>query len=192
VELRDSCRVFSSSGITSGESGEKPPGHLPFLPRTAPLWVASSPGLSCCGLACLRRDMLIRLRDSLLPSADSSTSCEWDPSGRAGSVKYAVGGCCWWPRADCACQCNYDGGGIMLLRLELPFDGWLAAVQTAHIRYWNEGWRLITISSLPVRCAAAFTHNSEQRRPELRRVSRACWMSLGLNSVVDVLLESVI
>lgn len=76
---------------------------------------------------------------------------------RGSGAAQISGGCCWCPGTDCACQYNGDGGRIpTLLRLSLPFAGWLAAVQTTQARYGNEGWGLIIISSLPVRCAEAF------------------------------------
>lgn len=97
----------------------------------------------------------------VLPSADSSTGGDWDPSEGAGPVKYAHGGWCRRPCADCACQCDCDGGRITLFYdSRCPSAGdWLRSSAT-HARYGNEGWGLIIISSLPVRCAAAFTHGS--------------------------------
>lgn len=145
-------------------------------PRTsgAAAWLAC--GGTCWSLAAAFRRLIYEQR--MGPFSGSGVG---EISGR--------GGWCWCPCADCACQCDCDGGRIMLLRLLLPFGGWLAALQPTHARYGNEGWGLIIISSLPVRCAAAFTHESEQLRHGSVR-PEALWVfsrSLELNFAAECL-----
>jgi len=76
----------------------------------------------------------------------------------------------------------------------------LAVVQPTHARYGNEGWGLIIISSLPVRCAAAsflffsfffFTHNSPSISGMVQSDMKSLWaawfVAMAVWSVLGVL-----